>query len=304
MTTDARDGRRRGPGWPAAVADALSRLPLGVHRWIPLEQRTDLRHALGRFQPGEDGADLTPPPSGPGETTGPPEYVGVGATASGARWWHDLVADHPGVSGRPDLPRARHYLSHFATRPFGPDRWAEYHGWFPRHPGTIAGEWTPTYSSLPWVAPLLTRAAPEARILLIVRDPLARLQVALAGHAEDRVAQTGTAIADAVDGGFYGAQLAQLLDHVPADRVRVLQYEQCRRDRDGQLAATYRFLGLDDGHRPPRGRQPAADRTGSVVDLDPATRDRLVDLYAADVATLAELVPELDLSLWPAFHRA
>jgi len=271
---------------------------------MPLEQRFDLRHRLGRFRPGEDGFDLTPPDPVPGERVGPPEYVGVGATAAGAGWWHRLVADHPGVSARPDLPPARHYLAHFGTEPFGPQQRTQYHGWFPRRPGTIAGEWTPTYSTLPWVAPLLTRAAPDARILFIVRDPLARLQLALAGRREDRVSQTGTAIAEAVDGGFYGAQLRHVLRHVPSDRVLVLQHEQCRRDRDGQLAATYRFLGLDDGYRPRRWHQPAHGGTAPVPDLDPDTRDRLVALYADDVAELVALVPGLDLSQWPDFDRA
>ena len=275
-----------------------------MHRWLPLDQRYDLRHRLGRFQPGEDGFDLTPPDPGRGETAGPPEYVGVGATAAGAGWWHRLVADHPGVSARPDLPPARHYLSHFATEPFGPEQVAQYHGWFPRRPGTITGEWTPTYSSLPWVAPLLARAAPDARILFIVRDPLVRLRLALAGKGEHLVSQTGTAIAEAVDGGFYGAQLRQVLHHLPLDQVLVLQYEQCRRDRDCQLAATYRFLGLDEDHQPGRWPQPVAARAAPVPDLDPDTRDRLVDLYAADVADLATLVPGLDLSQWPEFDRA
>jgi hypothetical protein len=152
------------------------------------------------------------------------------------------------------------------------------------------------------VAPLISRAAPDARILFIVRDPLVRLRLALAGKAEYRVSQTGMAIAEAVDGGFYGSQLRQVLRHVPVDQVLVLQHEQCRRDCDGQLAATYRFLGLDDGHRPRRWRQPAA-RTAPLPDLDPDTRDRLVDLYAADVAELVVQVPGLDLSLWPDFDR-
>lgn len=301
VTTGDRAGRRSRSGWPPAVAAALARLPLGVHRWVPLDQRSDLRHALGRFQPGEDGYDLTPPPPAAGQSTGAPDYVGTGATAAGSGWWHRLVADHPAVSASPDLPPARHYLSSFATRPFGAEQVEEYHGWFPRRPGTIAGEWTPTYSALPWVAPLLARAAPGARILLMVRDPLTRLQGALSGSGERRVSQAGTAIADAFEGGFYGNQLAHLLSYVAADRVRVLQYEQCRADRDGQLAATYRFLGLDDGHRPERWGQPAPARP--VPDLDPDTRDRLVDLYASDVAALVSLVPELDLSLWPAFDQ-
>jgi hypothetical protein len=273
-----------------------------MHRWLPLEQRVDLRQWLGRYRPGEEGFDLTPPRPEGGETAGPPDYVGVGATASGSTWWHGLVLDHPGVSARPGLPPARHFLSASATEPFGPDRVRAYHGWFPRRPGTLAGEWTPTYASCPWVAPLLARAAPEARILLMVRDPLERLAVALAAGAERRAAQTGTAVAEAMDGGFYGAQLRRLLGCVPATQVLVLQYEQCRRDGAGQLAATYRFLGLDDGHRPGRGLRPLPRRPEPTAPaFDPDTRDRLVVLYADDVAELVTLAPALDLSLWPSF---
>jgi hypothetical protein len=213
------------------------------------------------------------------------------------------VADHPEVSARRDLPPARHYLSHFGTEAFGPEQVAGYHGWFPRRPGTVAGEWTTTYASLPWVPPLLATAAPGAGVLLMVRDPVERLRVSLAGSTERRVSQAGTAIAASVEGGFYGFQLRQLLDHLPASRVLVLQYERCRLDRDGQLAATYRFLGIDDGHRPAGGLRPGPVGGEGVPALDPDTRARLVDLYAADVAALADLAPDLDLSLWPSFRR-
>jgi hypothetical protein len=304
VTADLGSGRPAASGWTPALADALGRLPLRAHRWLPLEQRVDLRHALGRFRPWEDGFDLNPPPPRPGETTGPPGYVGVGSTAAGAGWWHRLITDHPAVSARPDLPPARHVLSHFATDAFGPEQQVQYDGWFPRRPGTLAGEWTPTYWSLPWVAPLLHRAAPEARVLVIVRDPVARLPIALAGTGEHRISQTGSAIAEAFDGGFFGAHLRQVLDHVPADQVLVLQYERCLRDRDAQLAATYRFLGLDDSHRPGRWSRPAPVRSAPMPDLDPDTRDRLVELYADDVAELVALDPGLDLSLWPDFDRA
>ena len=302
MTVDPRPERAPTP-WRPRVAEGLHRLPIRVHRWLPAEQRADLRHWLGRFHPAEEGADLTPPAPAPGEVVGPPEYVGVGTTAAGVGWWHRLVTDHPGVSARADLPPARHYLSHFGTEAFGPEQVAGYHGWFPRRRGSIAGEWTPTYSSLPWVPPLLALAAPDARVLLMVRDPVERLRVALAGNGERRVSQAGTAIADSVEGGFYAAHLHRLYRHLPASRVLVLQYERCRRDRDGQLAATYRFLGLDDSHRPPAGHRPSPPGREGVPELDADTRARLVELYADDVADLVGLVPELDVSLWPGFGR-
>ncbi len=302
MVADSSTSPTAGRRWAQVAGEGLHRLPLTLHRWLPLEQRADLRHLLGRYHPGEDGFDLTPPSSRPGEVVRPPDYVGVGATASGSEWWHRLILDHPEVASRPELTPARHFLSRFATEPFGPDRVADYHGWFPRREGTVAGEWTPTYASFPWVAPLLPEAAPEARVLFMVRDPVERLRVALAHGAERRVAQAGTATADAVDGGCYGTQLRRLLANVPADRVLVLQYERCLEDRDGQLAATYRFLGLDDAHRPHRWPRPAAARSAPAgAPLDPDTRDRLVALYAEEVAALHGLAPELDLGLWPNF---
>jgi len=296
-----------GHGWQSPALDgtggstgsALGALRRWAGRRVPLDQRVDLRHRLGHYLPWEEGIDLTPPIAGPDEVIGPPDYVGIGGTRAGAPGWHRRVLDHPDVSDRRDLPPARHYLSHFATDRFGPEHVLEYHRWFPRRPETITGEWTPSYSSLPWVPALLARAAPDARLLMMVRNPVERFRLAFAGGAEYRVSQAGTATAEAVERGFYGAQLGRVLEHTRRGRILVLQYEQCRADPDGQLAATYRFLGLDDAYRPDRSRS----RVGSPAapGLDAEVESRLVDLYRPDVAALAALVPTLDLSLWPQF---
>ena len=300
MTVGARS---HGPsiGWRSMMANGLHRLPYPVHRWLPEEQRVDLRHWLGRYRPWEAGFDLTPPAVAPDETTGPPDYVGIGVTLGGATWWHGLVTDHPGVSVRSDLPGARHYLSRFATEPFGPEQMDAYHHLFPRPLGTIAGEWSPSYSTLPWVLPLLARAAPGARLIMIVRDPVERLRLAMALGRERRRSQVGTALADAVERGFYGAQLRQVLVAFPRSQVLVLQYETCLDDPAGQLATTYRFLGLDDTHRPVGLHR--AFRPGPVTapTLELEARERLVDLYASDVAELVSMVPDLDLHRWPHF---
>ena len=302
VTVDA-GSRPAVAGWRATVGECLHRLPAGLHRYLPMEQRADLRHRLGRYRPWEEGFDLTPPEPGPGEDTGPPHYVGVGATLSGAGWWHRLITGHPVVWARPDLPAGRHFLSHFSTDRFGPDQVQMYHRWFPRPVGTVAGEWSPSYSSLPWVVPLLARAAPSARVLMMVRDPVERLSLAFAHCAEQRVSQVGTAMAGAVDRGFYGAQLAAVLTAFPRAAVLVLQYEQCALDPDGQLARTFAFLGLDDTHRVAPTPAPFPLGTTSAQPFDTATRARLVALYADDVARLAALVPDLDRSLWPSAGR-
>ncbi len=283
------------------MAEGLHRLPPRLHALLPPEPRADLRHRLGRYFPWEQGFDLTPPALRPGETAGPPEFVGIGTQLCGAGWWYRLVADHPGVSVRSDISMQRHYLSHFCTRPFGAAEVRAYHGWFPRRPGTITGEWTPSYLARPWVAPLLARAAPDARLLLIVRDPVERMRRGLARSTEGRQTHVGSHVADAVDRGFYAAQLRRLLEFFPDGQVLTLQYERCLTDPRGQLEATYRFLGLDEAHRPGAGYGSGGETAGRLPTLDAETRSRLIDIYAADVADLGRLVPELDLSLWPGF---
>jgi len=283
-----------------AIAEGLHRLPTPAHALLPPAQRADLRHRLGRYYPWEQGFDLAPPILRAGEASGPPDFVGVGVPLAGAAWWYRMVVDHPGVSCREDVPMGRHYLAHFCTTRFGEEEAERYHGWFPRRAGTITGEWTPGYLGCPWVAPLLAVAAPDARLLVILRDPVERLRLQLARSAADRSDHIGEHIADAVDRGFYAEQLRRLLQFFPVEQVLILQYEQCVADPDGRLAATYRFLGLDDGHRPVIPRRPDGGTSPPAPVLDRDTRSRLVDIYASDVADLATLVPGLDLSLWPA----
>jgi hypothetical protein len=258
-------------------------------------------HRLGRFAPWEAGFDFTPPAPGPGETVGPPDFVGIGVQKAGTTWWYELVVAHPGVSARPEIHKERHFLSRFATTAFGPDDIASYHGWFPRRPGTLAGEWTPDYLYFPWVPPLLASAAPRARLLLMLRDPVERFRSGLAHQLRHRASPTGATVTEAVTRGFYDAAAMHWSEHFDADQVLVLQYERCAADPVGELARTYRFLGLDDGFRPPHLLRPVGPTTEGKVDLDDDARRRLIDTYTPDVTALSKRFPELDMSLWPNF---
>jgi len=277
----------------SVAANALNRLPGSTRRSI--------LHRLGRFAPWEEGFDFTPPALGPGEVSGPPDFVGVGAQKAGTTWWYGLVTSHPGISARPDVHKERHYLSRYGTVPFGPADVAGYHGWFPRRPGTLAGEWTPDYMAYPWVAPLLARAAPRARLLVMVRDPVERFRSGLAHELRNGAPRSAATTAQAIERGFYHRALTTWWDHFDARSVLVLQYEQCVADPARQLAATYRFLDLDDDYRPPGLDRPVSATERDRIDLDDEVRARLADLYAPDVADLAARVDSLDLSLWANF---
>jgi hypothetical protein len=284
----------------ALFGEGLHRLPGKVHTLLPPEQRADLRHWLGRYHQRELGHPLVPLPLGAAEAAGAPDFVGIGTRYSGAAWWYRLVTAHPGVYARPDIAMGRDYLSHFATTAFGDAEVSRYHDWFPRRSGTITGEWSPGYMASPWVPALLAMAAPEARLLVMVRDPIERLRIDLEQRTEGQVSHIGSHIGGAVERGYYAAQLRRVLEHFPIEQVLVLQTERCLADPAGSLATTYRFLGLDDTFVPPATRVPRLTPAPSTG-VDAETVGRLAELYATDVADLESLVPGFDRSRWPEF---
>ncbi len=152
---------------------------------------------------------------------------------------------HPDVFSRDDIHKERHFFGRYATRPFGPQECSLYHEWFPRPPGRLTGEWTPDYIHLPWVPALLARAAPRARLLVLLRDPVDRFRSGLAHRRRDRGRLTVEAWQDGIERGFYDEALHRWLAHFPPEQILVLQYEHCVADPAGQLARTYRFLGLE-----------------------------------------------------------
>jgi len=270
-------------------------------RRLPPRVRLGLLHGLGRYAPWEQGFDFSPPELEPGEVIGPPDFVGIGVQKAGTSWWYELIVAHPDVSARPGIHKERHYLSRFGTSSFGPAEIETYHGWFPRQPGTLAGEWTPDYIEFPWVAPLLALAAPEARLLVMLRDPVERFLSGLAHQRRHPESATRASVSDAVDRGFYHRALAPWSPYIGRGRLLVLQYERCSVDPVGQLARSYRFLGLDDSFTPPDLHRPVGRTKQGKLDLADDARRRLVETYASDVGALAGQFPELDLALWPNF---
>ena len=154
----------------------------------------------------------------------------------------------------------------------------------------------------PRVLPQIAQAAPEAKILVILRDPVDRypsgLERALLGARERGEEQIPPSMVEAQIGrGFYYFQVRRVIDNFPRSQVLILQYERCRSDYEEQLDRTYEFLQLEPGFRP--GEQ-------SQAPLEPTSRDfaesrrgvRLAEMYAEDAVRLAEIAPEIDVTLW------
>lgn len=233
---------------------------------------------------------------------GPPDFVGVGTQRSGTTWWFGLLCEHPAIH----LPRPGHkelhFFDQFSRQPMCEIDIAHYHSWFPRRAGAITGEWTPRYMHDPWTLELLYRAAPDARVLVMLRDPVERFRSGVAHEAGAGGRTSLTMMTDAAERGRYATQLRRLLDVYPAEQVLVLQYERCRDDPFGQFARTLRFLGVDDGFAPEEPTRPRGRSTKSHKrELWPELREALRVALEHEVRDLVPLVPDFDLALWPNF---
>src|ERR1700694_1007521 len=211
-----------------AVAEALKDLPRGIHHAVPAGVRRNLRHYLGHYYAWEAGFNHHAAPIlEAGEVNGPPDFVGVGVQKAGPSWWYHRVMSHPQASARPSIHKERHFFARFGAQVFGPSDVDDYRKWFPRVAGTVTGEWTPDYFYYAWVPPLLAEAAPEAKLLLILRDPIAPLRSGLAHQVRSGQDHVGSALAEVVGRSLYSEGVRRFLDHFPTERLLVLQYEQC-----------------------------------------------------------------------------
>ena len=239
-----------------------------------------------------------PPPCPTGWTVAPPDFIGLGAQRSGTTWLYSLIAAHPDVQG--EATKELHYFHRFWNRSFTDTDAETYARFFPRPPGRIAGEWSPGYLAHFWVPPLIARAAPAARLLVSLRDPVERYRSGVVLQAETR--RPGPAAASAAFRlGCYGLQLEQVLQTTPRERMLVVQFERCIADPGGELARIYAFLGLDPAFRPPGLDRPVNAARAHKQDLPDETRAALVGAYAPDVRRLAALDLGIDLARWPNF---
>jgi hypothetical protein len=256
----------------------------------------------GPRQPGPPD----PPPVPAGWQVGPPHYVGVGAQKAGTSWWNRLLEAHPDVVSVGGQPKELHFFDRSWETHFKDEDARRYQRYFPVPEGKVAGEWTPGYLIDFWTPELIARAAPEARLLVLLRDPVDRFRSGLTHQLATSRAPLGDRdIQGAFQRSIYAPQLRRVLAAFPAEQVWVGQYEACRADPARELARTYEFLGLA-----PHELDPAAFRgevnptTRAKFEPSAALRASLIEGYEADMAQLAELVPGLDLSLWPSAREA
>ena len=263
------------------------------------------------LRPFETG-DLTPVPDG--WNVGPPDFVGVASGKAGTSWWYQLLLEHPAVKSNRVDRKELCYFYHFGYEGMDPDAIDTYRQAFAAPPGAICGEWSPAYLNFPFALDHLAEAAPDTKLLAIVRNPVDRILSARNMQISQRLEYMGLEGAPAylyktyslsqqvVLQSMLSLPFRRLLSKFDRSQLLLLQYEQCKRDPRAAIARTYRFLGLDDTFVPDSLERKVNESEYILPDFESEERAQVAEYFIHDVISFAELFPEdIDLSLWPDF---
>jgi hypothetical protein len=186
-----------------------------------------------------------------GPTT--PTFFVIGASKCGTTSLHHYLAAHPEIEMT--ARKEPHVLC-------GPEPWRgrlALYGELFREAAPVRGEVSPGYAALPYDADVPDRmaaAAPDARIVYVVRDPVERAVAHYAEHVIQRLEERPIELALAPDSNEsvyvaasrYSVQLAAYRARFGAERVLVVDSGELRERRRDTLGRIFAHVGADPAH--------------------------------------------------------
>lgn len=232
-----------------------------------------------------------------------PAIIGIGAMKAGTSALHRYLSAHPDTT----MSQPKELNFFFGTAPDGQEiagwspggNWWRGPDWYRQHfrdAERLGGDISPGYTSPdhPHVAARMARTVPAARLLYLVRDPLARAVSQYRHHVRDGAEHRDLAEA-LLDPGSqyvlrsrYHERLEPFLGHFPLEQLLVVAQEDLAADRRSTVHRVHEHVGLaphwseELDHRWHVAPGPPPDCPSDVAD---AFRERVAD----DVARLRDL---------------
>ncbi|MEM1230026.1 MAG: sulfotransferase domain-containing protein [Pseudomonadota bacterium] len=184
--------------------------------------------------------------------TVPPDFVGIGAQKTGSTWLYKILSQHPEVAVSQE--KEVDFFSYHYDRGY---QWYAQQLPAPAK-GIIRGEVSPSY----WVnsdVPRRVKAlAPQARILLCLRDPLERLlsnhrHEVRAGHMDDGDLTLESGLANNpmyLEQSRYAKHLKRWLAVFPREQIHVVFMEDIKSRPLEVAREVFRFVGVDEQFEP------------------------------------------------------
>jgi len=254
-----------------------------------------------------------------------PSFFLIGAAKAGTTSLHEHLRVHPHIfmsplkepnfmalrdeAQRDDVPQAlRESIRKM------PDTPAKYVDLFRGARSMDAiGESSPWYLNSTRAAERIRYYVPNAKLLVLLRDPAERafsaykmhrrlgtetchtFEAALDAH-EERVGTSNWGL-DYLTPGFYRRHLAAYEPEFRTGSLKAWMFEELRDDARALVRSVYDFVGVDPEFVPPRLGVRFNDAGKNALRLSPETRERLISIYREDVLALQDLIGG-DLSHW------
>lgn len=193
----------------------------------------------------------------------------IGVNKAGTSWLYYLLDQHPDVF----MADAKELYYFGDLDDSGIDDLDRYHSHFPFEASyRYCGDATVMYYRSAEVAAEIEAYNPDAKVLAIVRDPIARLRSQFHYHKQLGILDEDTGLAEALDGrdpqllrdSHYEETLPAYADRFGPDQFTVVSLEDGRRKPDALWASVLDFLDLPDAPRPEGFRDRPENPTGSA----------------------------------------
>lgn len=178
-----------------------------------------------------------------------PDFLGVGVQRAGTTFVNRALSEHPEVC-TPDDKELHFFDWHW-------DRGEEWYKdqFAACEPGQVVGEVTPDYIADEAAVRRMAVTVPDAKLFVLLRDPVERAYSAYWLFREDRYPDRSFEEAieddsDLLERGRYADQLARLEEHFDPDQIHVAFLADMKEDDVALVQDLYRFLGVDPTYEP------------------------------------------------------
>ena len=177
-----------------------------------------------------------------------PNFVGIGAQRAATTWIYQCLRQHPEVYV-PEVKEVNFFSWHFEKG----IAWYESHFQAkPRH--KAMGEISPIYLSHESAFERMAKTIPDARLFVILREPVSRAYSAYELHREKFQGGFRRACEQRPDYlvnlGLYARHLKRVYTYYDRAQVRVFLYEELQSDPNLFLADLFGFLDINEHFRP------------------------------------------------------
>lgn len=182
------------------------------------------------------------------------DFIGIGASRCGTTWVAACLREHPEICFSTEKE------THFFDREYNRRRGFSFYAAYFKDCAQekIVGELSPSYFLFPEVGEDISQYYPDAKLFMIVREPVARAL----SHANYEFRRTGRVIDlglllqqdeqhQLIQNGRYYTHLRAFLKDRDISDIHIIVYEDLVADSGRELGRLYHFLGVDDSFVPP-----------------------------------------------------